>query len=97
MLSLCGKQITAPSSLQYVFLVCRQHTDIIILETCRVLLEVVFSNECVTYKGVDSRVLRAHRHLRLRASYICYPTVRPQRVTTVTRSRAAIFHVYTVG
>jgi hypothetical protein len=26
-----------------------------------------------------------------------YPTVRPQRVTTVTRSHTAIFHVYTVG
>jgi len=71
MLSLCGKQITAPYSLQYVFLVCRQHTDIIILENCRILLEVLFSNECITYERVDSRVLRAHRHLGLRASCIC--------------------------
>jgi hypothetical protein len=71
MLFLCGKQITAPYSLQYVFLVCRQHTDIIILETCRVLLEVLFSNERVTYERVDSRVLLAHRHLGLRAYCIC--------------------------
>ena len=71
MLCLCGKQITAPYSLQCAFLVCRQHTDIIILETCRVLLEVLFSNECVTYERVDSRALRAHRHLGLRASCIC--------------------------
>jgi hypothetical protein len=70
MLSLCKKN-TAPYSLQCVFLVCRQHTDIIIRETCRVLLEVLFSNEYVTYEREDSRVLRAHRHLGLRASCIC--------------------------